>query len=71
MNPSNPEYNYTFYLFSMLIRDIYFTQQEDMDYDLMYTATIDLYQDFMASEFNTQKQSYYETMQHYIVNLIG
>jgi hypothetical protein len=63
-------YDYPFFLFSNLIREMYFTQVEDMDYDLMFDETIKLYEDFLASEFNTQKQSYYETMQQYIVNLI-
>ena len=70
MNPTNREYNQAFYLFSQMARDRYFTQMEDMDYDLMYTATIDLYEDFLISQFNTQEQSYYETMQQYFTNLI-
>lgn len=72
MNPNTPtvEYNQAFYLFGQMARDRYFTQMEDMDYDLMYTATIDLYEDFLISQFNTQEQSYYETMQNYFTNLI-
>ena len=70
MKLTNNEYDYTFYLFSQMARDRYFTQIEDMDYDLMYTATIDLYEDFLISQFNTEKQSYFETMQNYFTNLI-
>lgn len=71
MKITNPQYDYDFFLFGQMARDNYFTQLEDMDYDLMYTATIDLYEDFLVSQFNTQEQSYYETMQQYFANLIG
>lgn len=65
------KYDYRFFLFSQLAIDNYLTQKEDMDYDHMFDVLIELYEDFLVSEFNTQKQSYNETMSQYIANLIG
>lgn len=65
------KYDYKFFLFSQLAIDNYLTQKEDMDYDHMFDVLIELYEDFLISEFNTQTQSYNETMSQYVANLIG
>jgi hypothetical protein len=65
------KYDYKFFLFSQLAIDNYLTQKEDMDYDHMFDVLIELYEDFLISEFNTHKQSYDETMSQYVANLIG
>lgn len=67
----NMNYDYKFFLFSQLAIDNYLTQKEDMDYDDMFDVLIELYEDFLISKFNTQTQSYNQTMSQYIANLIG
>jgi hypothetical protein len=54
------KYDYDFFLFSQLTIANYFTEIQDMEYDLMFGEIISLYEDFIESSFNDDNKSLYE-----------
>lgn len=73
MNPNTPsiKYNYEFFLFTQLAKENYLTQTEDMEYEHMFVVLIDLYEDFLKSDFNDTSKKWHESMSQYLANLIG
>ena len=65
------KYDYDFFLFGQLTIANYFTEIQDMEYDLMFGEIISLYEDFLESSFNDDTKSLYECIQQYHANLIG
>jgi len=65
------KYDYDFFLFSQLTIANYFTEIQDMEYDLMFGEIITLYEDFLADpNFNDDNKSLYECIQQYHATLI-
>ena len=65
------KYDYDFFLFSQLTIANYFTEIQDMEYDLMFGEIGSLYEDFLESSFNDDTKSLYHCIQQYHANLIG
>lgn len=65
------KYDYDFFLFSQLTIANYFTEVQDMEYDLMFAEIGSLYEDFLESSFNDDTKSLYYCIQQYLENLIG
>lgn len=65
------KYNYEFFVFSRIAMRSYLTQQEDTEHIDMFVQIIDLYEDFVKSEYNDTRKNWQECMELYIGNLIG
>lgn len=70
-NTPAEKYNLKFFTFSQLAANLYLTEVEEYDILTLFVTTIDLYEDFLLSGFDSPDETYEKSMMKYFANLIG
>jgi hypothetical protein len=72
MSTSTPyeKYNYEFFMFSRIAIRAYLTRIEEAEHLDIFVQLIDLYEDFVESDFNDDTKKLEECMEQYVANLI-
>lgn len=65
------KYDLKFFTFSQLAIHLYLTEVEEYDITTLFVTIIDLYEDFLLSGFDSPDETYQESIQKYLANLIG
>jgi hypothetical protein len=64
------KYNYDFFMFSRIATRAYLTRTEEAEHLDIFVQLIDLYEDFVKSDFNDVDETLESCMEQYVVNLI-
>jgi len=59
--------NYSFFLFSKLY-SVFFYEDDDLEYDLLFEKLTSLYEDYQASPYNDPEQDEYSCIRYYFLN---